>query len=91
MRKRDGSVGETTGCGTADIAAKLASLLTFKTVLAVLTISGVVIAFLDILDRPDGLLPERFPKRPTWLSWLGWSLISISAIGYMLLDYFEVK
>jgi len=59
--------------------------------LAILTISGVVIAFLDILDRPDGLLTERLPKRPTWLSWLGWSLISISAIGYMLLDYFEVK
>jgi hypothetical protein len=64
----------------------MAHLHTLKAVLAVLAVSGLVIAFLDILYRPDELLPR--PKRLTWLSWLGWSLTSICAIGYMLLVYF---
>jgi hypothetical protein len=64
----------------------MAHLHTLKAVLAVLAISGLVIAFLDFLYRPDELLHQ--PKRLTWLSWLGWGLTSICAIGYMLLVYF---
>ena len=51
-------VGETTGCEIADITAKLASLLTLKTVLAVLTVAGVVIAFLDILGQMGCMIAE---------------------------------
>jgi hypothetical protein len=51
---------------------------------------GIILSFIEIKNRPHGLLLESSPKPPKWLSpWYGWIATSIGAILYAVLDFIK--
>jgi len=60
-----------------------------KVIMASFAIVGVVLGYFEHKYQPQAILLANSPEYPDWLSWFGFGLLSISAIGYALIDVAE--
>ena len=58
-----------------------------KVLAATLVVVGVVVSFINLKYSPHTLLLESSPKRPAWVQWLGWFIISAAAVLYIVVDF----
>ncbi len=57
-----------------------------KIVAAFTTVLGLLLGFLERRYRPNVRVTSDSPRFPSWLAWLGWSLATAGALGYIALD-----
>ncbi len=60
-----------------------------KIIIAFFVFVGIVIGFINQIQSPNYIALVSSPDRPKWLPWLSWSLTSVAAILYIILDFIE--
>ncbi len=60
-----------------------------KIITACFVFVGIVIGYINQKLAPNFIEFVSSPDRPKWLPWLSWSLTSVAAIFYIILDFIE--
>jgi hypothetical protein len=62
-------------------------LTALKIIAAVVTVIGLLFAFLERYFAPHALVTEDSPNYPDWLKWFGLILTALGVLTYIVIDW----